>query len=133
MSKLRSVLNWWHGLAALVAAFAFATPLLAAVTDEDPAGEAGLHAALIALCAAAMFTVETINADKWQVRKLPSLCIGVSLLASAYLWIAEEASIHPADPDLIAGISIVWAMVLVVFIIPLVVLATKKNNASVQE
>ena len=127
MSKLKAVLNWWPVLCSIVAAFAFATPFLTSGTADAPSGEAGLYAALIALCAAAMITAEAVNADKMQIRKPQAICIGTCALASAYLWIAAEAEIHPADPQLMAQLSFIWIAVLLAFVIPLIVLVSRKR------
>lgn len=86
-----------------LAVFAFLTPLLTSATEEEPTGGAGLYAALIALCAAAILISEAATNAGSPMRRLPSIFIGIGCMANAYLWVAEEAEIHPANPLLLGS------------------------------
>ena len=49
-------------------------------------------------------------------------------MATAYLWIAEEAKIHPANPELLGVISLVWVgAALATVVVPLFVLMSKSR------
>ena len=103
---------------------AFFTPS----TDKDPAGIAGLSASRVALCAASMILSEAVHAGGLQIRRLPSIFIGICGMASAYLWIAGEADIHPRNPALPLTISLLFAAVAVIFVGPVIALSSSPQS-----
>ena len=126
MNWHRIIASWWYGIAAAAATFAFVLPLLTAPTDEVPTGNAGVFAPMVALFTAAIIFAEAVNGRALQPRRIPSFCIGIGSMASAYLWIAGEAGIHPANPTLLTPLLLLLAMgALVTVGVPLVALASK--------
>ena len=116
--------NWWYCVAALVAVAVFVNALDAASTDEDPTGNAGLSAALLGLCTAGMLFGESLHSRRGSNRRLPKVLMGVVAIAGAYLWIAGEADIHPADPVLLRLVSFTWiAASFVTILVPLIGIA----------
>ena len=93
MNKFRAVLTWWrwvivtwwHWVTLSVAVTVFLIAFFTPSTDKDPAGIAGLSASLVALCAASMILSEAVHAGGLQIRRLPSIFIGICGMASAYL------------------------------------------------
>ena len=106
--------------------FSFVTPLTIEPTADDPAGQAGLYAALVALCTAGIVLAEAARESK--VRLLPKVCIGVGTLATAYLWIADEAGVHPMNPSLPGSILLLYLLAAVVFSIPMLLIITSGES-----
>ena len=110
-------------VAGIVAVVAFYTALTTDGTDEDPAGVAGLYAPLIALSVATMIVAEAFRVSTHLFLWLRAIGIGVGSSLSAYLWMAEEAEVHPSDLGLLFDLSRVWiAAAIVSFaLIPVVI------------
>ena len=125
-----SVVNWWYGVAAVAAAIAFLIPFLNAPTDQDPTGGAGPFAPIVALCVAAMILAEAVRGGGLQIRRMPSIFIGLGSMGSAYLWMAAESDAHPLDPELPLALAILFAMAAVMVSIPL--LARSKTQSDDQ-
>ena len=104
--KTSSIVLYFVG--STVGIVAFITAMTTAATENNPAGVAGLYAPLIALSVASMFFVEAFGVGIWPSRRWRGAIVGVGSLASAYLWIADEAGIHPRDPKLLLDLSLVW-------------------------
>lgn len=131
VTTLRAIAVWWYSIAALIAFAAFLVPLTTAPTDDDPTGGAGSFAPVIALCTAAILLAEAVNAKGQQFRRIPSVFIGIGSMASAYLWIAAEAGVHPANPALLGAISLLWVVAaLVTVAIPLTALVIAPRSRS---
>ena len=107
--KLETFLNWWSWVVAVAALFALLIPFFTPPTDQDPTGGAGLIAPVVALCVAAMILTEAIKAGKLQIRRFPSIFIGLGSMGSAYLWMAAENNSHPRDPELPLALIILFA------------------------
>ena len=123
---LRAISTWWYWTLALIAAVAFATSLFAESTTEDPAGGAGVSAPIVALCVAAIVLSEAMNAGELRIRRLPSIFVGVGGLASAYLWVADAAKTHPANPELPLVLVVIFVLAaLAAVAVPLFVLAAQ--------
>lgn len=128
MSKLKSKLAaigsalgiYWYIALVILGIFSFIAPLTTEPTADDPAGQAGLYAALVALCTAGIFLTEAAKGLK--IRPLPNVCIGVGTLASAYLWIADEAGVHPTKLSLPGSILLLYLLVAVVFSVPILLI-----------
>ena len=89
-----------NGGPAIVAAVVFYNTLTTAPSQgQDPSGSAGFGAAMIALCAAMMLFVGPGNSSR-SVRLGHRTLIGISTMASAYLWIAAESQADPAKWEL---------------------------------
>ena len=101
-------------VACTVATVAFITAMTSEMTQDNPSGEAGLYAPLVALSVAVLFLVEAFDVGVWPSRRLRIVAVGLGSLASAYLWIADEAGVHPSDPKLIVDLLVVWIAVAVV-------------------
>ena len=104
--KISSIVLYCVGSA--VGILSFVTALTAVATPENPAGVAGLYAPLIALSVASMFLVEAFGVGIWPSRRWRGAIVGIGSLASAYLWIADEAGVHPRDPNLLLDLSLIW-------------------------
>ena len=100
MRIYRTVVSLFYWSALFIAVITFSIALVANPTDKDPSGFAGVSAALIALFTAAMVTAQATNAGKGLIRQVKMFCIGLGAMASAYLWIAAEAGVHPSEPSL---------------------------------
>ena len=99
-----------YGVAGTVAVIAFYTALTTDGTDENPAGEAGLYAPLIALSVAFMIVAEAFRLGTRLFVWLRAIGIGVGSSFSAYLWMAEEVEVHPSNLKLLFDLSIVWVL-----------------------
>ena len=130
LKAVGSVVNWWYGVAAVAAAIAFLIPFLNAPTDQDPTGGAGPFAPIVALCVAAMILAEAVRGGGLQIRRMPSIFIGLGSMGSAYLWMAAESDAHPLDPELPLALAILFAMAAVMVSIPL--LARSKSQSDGQ-
>ena len=123
-----TIVNWWSGVAAVAALIAFMIPLLTAPTDEDPTGGAGLFAPVVALCVAAMILTEAIKAEGLQIRRIPSIFIGLGGMGSAYLWMAAESDAHPLNPELPVALVILFAMAALTFTVSLFARSNSRSN-----
>ena len=117
-------------LAAVAAAIALLIPFLTAPTDQDPTGGAGPFAPIVALCVAAMILAEAVRGGGLQIRRMPSIFIGLGSMGSAYLWMAAESEVHPLDPELPLALAVLFAMAAVMVSIPL--LARGKSQSDGQ-
>ena len=123
-----AILNWWSVVAAGAAVIAFIIPLLNAPTDQEPTGGAGLFAPVVALCVAAMILTEAIKAGGLQVRRIPSISIGLGGMGSAYLWMAEANNAHPRDLELPLTLVILFGMAALTLAVPLVAWGNSRSN-----
>ena len=122
-----------YGTASIVALAAFVTALRSDITTENPAGEAGLYSPLIALSLLCrlpfLLFAENFVLDAWLPRRARGTFVGVGSLASAYLWIADEAGIHPSNLKLLADLSFIWiAAAIVVSIFMAAVFLRDRSN-----
>ena len=123
-----TILNWWSVVAAGAAVIAFIIPLLNAPTDQDPTGAAGLFAPVVALCVAAMILTEAIKAGGLQVRRIPSIFIGLGGMGSAYLWMAEASDAHPRDLELPLTLVILFVIAALTLTVPLIAWSNSRSN-----
>ena len=111
-------------VAGTVAILAFYTALTTDGTDEDPAGVAGLYAPLIALSVAFMIVAEAFRLGTRLFVWLRAIGIGVGSSLSAYLWMADEAEVHPSNLKLlfdlspVLGLGVIFTLLLMFIIIP---------------
>lgn len=129
IASLRAISVWWYSIATVIAIAAFLAPLLTAPSDENPTGGAGLFAPVVALCTAAIVLAEAVNAKRFQFRRIPSMFIGIGSMATAYLWMAAEADVHPANPTLLGAISLLWIVAaLATVAMPLIALVLSQRS-----
>ena len=95
-------------VACTVAAVALFTAMTVEGTQDNPSGEAGLYAPLVAFSVAVLFLIEVFDVGVWPSRRLRIAAVSLGSLASAYLWLADEAGVHPSDTKLIIDLSVVW-------------------------
>ena len=130
MSKLKSKFAtigsalgmYWYIVSAILGIVTFVASMTAEPTANDPAGQAGLYAALIALCTAGIGLAEAARDSNF--RPLPKIFIGVGTLATAYIWIAAEAGVHPMNPSLPGSILLLYLLAAGVFSIPMLLIIT---------
>ena len=130
---LDTIVDWWSGLASVAAAIAFLIPFLNAPTDQDPTGSAGPFAPIVALCVAAMILAESVNGGGLQIRRMPSIFIGLGSVGSAYLWMAAESDAHPLDPELPLTLAILFAMAAVMLTVPLIAWSKSRSDGQTSD
>ena len=102
---LGAIATWWYWAVGLIAVLAFLVPLSVAPTEEDPTGGAGQSAPIVALCTAALLISRSRN-----IGGLLGVLIGIGSVASAYLWMAAEAGVHPFSLELPVTLSILLGL-----------------------
>ena len=125
---VRAITAWWYWTLGVIAAAAIAAPMLAESTESDPSAGAGVSAPIVALCTAAIVFSEAMHAGELRIRRIPSIFVGIGGLGSAYLWIADAAKTHPANPELPLVLGIIFGLAAVATItVPLVVMSMGRN------
>ena len=125
---LQRIREYWYAITATLAVIVFLAALFSDPTEKDPSGGAGFHAAMLAMCAAAIFIAETAYVKNAPVRRLPSVFLGVVTLASAYLWIAAESEVHPASLELFGAVGLIWlACAVIALVMPIILLIARKG------
>ena len=85
------------------------TKLRCTATKDEPSGQwTGAYAAIIAMTAAGLALLKTAGARE-RARRWWDLLIGLVIMASAYLWLAVEAGVHPRDPATSVGLMTLLA------------------------
>ena len=130
---LKSVVNWWSGVAAVAAAIAFLIPFLSAPTDQNPTGGAGPFAPIVALCVAPMILAEAVKGGGLQIRRIPSIFIALGSMGSAYLWMAAESDAHPLDPELPATLAILFLVAAVMVTVPLIAWGKSRSGGQASD
>ena len=121
-----------------LAGFAFATPFLASSPD-DPTNEAGIYAALVALCMAGLIFSESVRWIGPLTHRFRRPAIALCAIGSSYLWLVDETgsdptrfdlptAILPTRFDLPTAILVVWLMALVAIAIPFIVVVSRPRN-----
>ena len=113
MTLLGTLAIWLYAALSLIAVIALASALYSEPTKEDPAGGAGSYAPIVALCTAGMVISQLSSSAAPRLRPIQSLCIGLGSIATAYLWHAAEAEVHPSDVALLTNISILFLLAIV--------------------
>lgn len=122
----RVVAVWWQWTVVIVAFFAFIIPFMTPPTEENPTADAGFYAPVVALTVAAMILTQAVQTGGLRIRPIPGIFIGIGSMASAYLWIADEASTHPSNPELPLVLLVTFAAAGVTTIsIPILALRSK--------
>ena len=86
--------------------------------SENPSGDAGLAAALIALLAGSMAFIQAVSHYKPSsthndvANRVVMVLIALGLCASGYLWMAAEAGVHPSDRKHWGSIVAIGTMVI---------------------
>ena len=130
---LDTIVNWWSGVAAAAAAIAFLIPFLNAPTDQDPTGGAEPFAPIVALCVAAMILAEAVKGQGLQIRRMPSIFIGLGSMGSAYLWMAAGSDAHPLDPKLPVTLAILFAMAALTLTVPLIAWSKSRSDGQASD
>ena len=101
-------------------------------TEGQPTKDAGIYAPLMALCAALMLLLNSLDANgpKWRQVTRNSFAAIFSAV-SAYFWIAGAIERHPLDRDVWYGFGLVWGLVVAFALLAALIigltLATKDN------
>ena len=111
-----------------LAGFAFATPFFP--NPDHPTNQAGLYAALVALCMGGLIFAETISWGRLKIQKIRRFAIGFCALGSSYLWLVSENKSDPIGFELPLGILLIWFLSLAVVAIPYIFLYTKPPHQS---
>lgn len=69
-------------------------------TPDDPAGQSGELAALIALHTASLAATRAIKVGRSDNWPLWDICVGLGGMAAAYLWMVSEAEVAPLSGEL---------------------------------
>ena len=129
MKKLiQWIREYWYAITTTFAVIVFLAALFSEPTEKDPSGGAGFYAAMLAMCAAAIFIAEAAYAKDAPVRRWPGVFLGVVTMASAYLWVAAESEVHPARWELFGAVGLLW-LVCAVFalVVSIVLLIVRKE------
>ena len=129
MTRIREFsLAWGYWIMVFMAGNAFGLPMFTAATEDDPTASAGVYAPIIALSVASIILLEAANSDAKGFRRLPTAFIGLGSMASAYMWMADAADTHPADPTLSVPVLILFGMcALSTLFIPLAIMRAKSE------
>ena len=125
---IRSKLLYFHySVAGTVAVVALVAALSAdPIADVSGVASSGFYGALIVLCVTSIAALESLKTSESRRQKVLAGGVGVGLLAGAYLWLADEADVHPASLELLSGLGIVWLLVsIIVFIFFLLALIAR--------
>ncbi len=117
---LRRIDVYWYTIAGIFAVIVFLNALLTDGTEESPSGVAGWSAGMLAMSVAAIVIVEAAYSGSIAVKRWPGVFLGVVAMASAYLWVAAESEVHPANPGLFAGTIGFWLTCALLAIVVLV-------------
>ena len=112
-----------------LAGFAFMAPMLVPIPD-DPTNQAGLHAALVALCMGGLIFAETASWGGSSIQRIRRPAIALCAICSSYLWLVEENGSDPTRFELPVMILVVWSMALAVIVLPFIFLFTKMPRRS---
>jgi hypothetical protein len=116
------VLYFFYGVAGLLAAIS-----IGAALSEDPDGTltTGSYAAITLLFVTSIALGESVRHTASVARKTIGAVVGLGVMSSAYLWVADELEVHPLDLQLLGALGIVWLLgaVLMAFIFVFVVAA----------
>ena len=86
-------------------------------------------APLSALCVTSIAVLESLRSSASLRQRLVAAGVGVGLVFSAYLWLADEAGSHPANLDFLAALGLVWGLVAgIVIVFFLIALLTRTPN-----
>ena len=121
LAAIRSTLGiYWYIVSVILIIVTLLASMITEPTTDNPAGEAGLYAALVALCTAGIILAEALRESKDNL--MPKICIGLGTLATAYLWIADEPGMHPRNPSLPGNILLLYLLATAVFSIPMLLI-----------
>ena len=124
-----TVAQWCLAVATGAGVIAFIIPLLSAPTDQDPTGEAGFFAPVVALCVGAMVLAKAIHPRRRALRPIAGIFIGLGSMGSAYLWMVDASDVHPMDPaELPLALAILFGISIVILAVPLIVWSNSQSN-----
>ena len=127
-SLSEAAVTWWQWIVVVAATLAFIVPMITPSTEENPTGDAGLYAPVVALSVAAMILTQAVQSGGLRSRPVPGIFIGLGSMASAYLWIADEAGAHPLNPELPLVLLLIFGLVaLTTVAIPIFALMSKSK------
>ena len=131
MNRFQWVFHFYYALAGFLAIIC----LIAAFTEppptDSPSASPGFYAAFIVLCVTSIAVLETLRSSESLRQKLVGAGVGVGVTVSAYLWLADESNVHPADLGFLGAFAFVWLLAagLLLFFF-LLILFTRFNNRS---
>ena len=105
---LRRIEVYWYTIAGIFAVLVFLNALLTKGTEENPSGVAGWSAGMLAMSVAAIVIVEAAYSGSGSISRWPGVFLGVVAMASAYLWVADAAKVHPASLELFLFTGLFW-------------------------
>jgi hypothetical protein len=102
-----NVLYFFYGVARLLAAMS-----IGAALSEDPDGPltTGAFAAITLLFVTSIALGESVRHTASVARKTIGAVVGLGVMASAYLWVADESEVHPLDLQLLGALGLVWLL-----------------------
>ena len=129
MNKLLQWLRgYWYVVCGCFAGLVFLNAMLTHGSHENPAAVAGWSAAMLAMCVGAIALAEAAYRQGQPVRRAPGVFLGVVAIAGAYLWIADEVGVHPADPMLFGAVGVLWIAVAVFAFAVSMILLIARNS-----
>lgn len=118
MEKLRNALKYllsaWYVALTVYCILVVIVALSSERTMENPTGNAGVHAAMMALGVGAIaFTRAVTNIQRSNpLDQALNFVMGLGLVIGAYFWISSEEGVHPTDQGLLAAFLSIWIMLM---------------------
>ncbi len=88
-----------------------ATPMLTSSTLEADGGAGGI-APFLALSAAALWLIHYLRRKEDHLAWWANLTAGVSLVFSAYYWLAADSEAHPYSSEFLSGLALIVVVLL---------------------
>ena len=92
---------------------AILVPLNEGSTKENPTGSANAMAPILALSAIAISILRNWRSLKGSTARWIRMVQSAGMLFSAYFWLAAEGEVHPYSTQLLGGLSLTAAIIVV--------------------
>ena len=129
MKHLNWLLYFYYAVAGFLAVISLVAAVLGDPDATAPDANTGFYAAFIVLCVTSIAVLETVKSSESLRRKCVAAGVGIGITASAYLLLADEANVHPANLTFLSQMGLVWLIAAaVVFIFFLFLLIARVGN-----
>ena len=102
------VLYFYYAVAGLLAVISLIAAFLEEPATASPAADSGFYAAFIVLCVTSIAVLESLRSSDSLRKRFVAAGVGIGVTASAYLWLADEADVHPTSLEFLGSMAIVW-------------------------